>query len=95
MNMKLSYAENRFLGIQHTFWNNWFVEADYTGSHGVDLYAERNLNTYVGNTLINNGSTVGYNPYFAGITFADNSNYLGIQRTSIVSAKVFLAWDFV
>jgi hypothetical protein len=89
MNMKLSYAENRFLGIQHTFWNNWFVEADYTGSHGVDLYAERNLNTYVGNTLINNGSTVGYNPYFAGINFADNSNFSEYNALALSLRKSF------
>ncbi len=89
MNMKLSYAENRFLGIQHTFWNNWFVEADYTGSHGVDLYAERNLNTYIGNTLINKGSTVGYNPYFAGITYADNSNFSEYNGLALSLRKSF------
>ena len=43
MNMKLAYALSRFVGIQHTFGRDWFVELDYTGSHGVSLYAERNL----------------------------------------------------
>ncbi len=89
MNMKLSYAENRFFGIQHSFGGNWIAEADYTGSHGVDLYAERNLNTYIGNTLINNGKFVGLNPYFANIIYADNSNFSEYNGLALSLRKAF------
>lgn len=75
LSMKLAYAENRFFGIQRAFGSKFIVEADYTGSHGVDLYATRNLNTYVGDQLNNGGSFVGINPYFSAINYADNSNY--------------------
>ena len=89
MNIKLSYAENRFFGVQYSFRGNWLLEADYTGSHGVDLYAERNLNTYIGNTLINNGKFVGLNPYFANITYADNSNYSQYNALALALRKAF------
>ncbi len=89
MNIKLSYAENRFFGVQHSFAGNWLVEADYIGSHGVDLYAERNLNTYLGNTLINGGKFVGLNPYFANITYADNSNYSQYNAVAFTARKAF------
>ncbi len=87
MNMKLSYAENRFFGLQYSFAGNWLVEADYSGSHGVDLYAERNLNTYIGNTLLNNGKFVGLNPYFANIIYADNSNYSQYNAVALALRK--------
>ncbi|MBV9265564.1 MAG: TonB-dependent receptor [Acidobacteriaceae bacterium] len=89
MNMKLSYAENRFFGVQRSFHGDWLLEADYTGSHGVDLYAERNLNTYVGNMLINNGKFVGLNPYFANIIYADNSNFSQYNALALSLRKAF------
>jgi hypothetical protein len=65
---------NRFFGIERSFGNNWVVEADYTGSRGVDLYSVINRNRYVGERILNNGAIIGSNPYFGAINYADNSD---------------------
>lgn len=74
LNMKLAYALNRFVGIQRSFGSNWILEADYSGSRGVDLYSTINRNRYAGERLVNNGLIIGPNPYFGAINYADNSN---------------------
>jgi hypothetical protein len=74
LNLKLAYAMNRFFGIERSFGNNWVVEADYTGSRGVDLYSVINRNRYVGERILNNGAIIGSNPYFGAINYADNSD---------------------
>jgi hypothetical protein len=89
LGMKLAYAENRFFGIQRAFGPKFVIEADYTGSHGVDLYAKRNLNTYVGDQLANGGKFVGINPFFSAINYADNSNYSEYNGLTLSARKSY------
>jgi hypothetical protein len=87
--LKMAYTENAFLGIQHSFRKDWIVEADYIFSNSIHEYSITNVNRIDGvNNITYNPATGSYtetlgtlpNPYFAGITYADNrasSNYNG------------------
>jgi outer membrane receptor protein involved in Fe transport len=86
--LRMAYAENYFVGLQHSFKANWIVEADYIHANSIHEYSITNVNRIDGVnniTYLGNGSyseTLGPlpNPYFSGITYADNrngSNYNG------------------
>jgi hypothetical protein len=86
--LKMAYAENYFFGIQHAFASNWIAEADYIHANSIHEYSITNVNRIDGvNNIVYNGSgsyteTLGPlpNPYFQGISYADNrngSNYNG------------------
>jgi outer membrane receptor protein involved in Fe transport len=87
--LKMAYAENYFVGLQHSFKSNWIAEADYIHSNTIHEYSITNVNRINGvNNIVYNGNG-GYtealgplpNPYFSAINYADNrngSNYNGL-----------------
>jgi hypothetical protein len=86
--LKMAYAENFFVGVQHSFLANWIVEADYIHSNTVHEYSITNLNRVDGMNSVgfNSKGALAYtvnpgpNPYFNAINYADNagaSNYNG------------------
>jgi hypothetical protein len=102
--LKMAYAENFFFGVQHSFKSSWIAEADYIHSNGIHQYSITNVNRVDGiNHITFDPSTGNYtetlgprpNPYFAGISFADNragSNYNGF--TSYVRKSFSAGFEF-
>lgn len=87
LGLKLAYAMNRFLGVQHSFGSNWIVEADYIGSEGIDLYSIIDRNRYAGERLVNGGQIIGPNPFFAAISYADNSDRSDYEGLAFSATK--------
>ena len=101
--LKMSYAENFFVGVQHVFKSDWIAEADFIHSNGIHLYSITNVNRVDGINTIKGNPTTGYteslgtlpNPYFAGISYADNrngSNYNGF--TTFVRKSFSAGYSF-
>ena len=77
-NMRNSYVENWFFGIQYSLAENWVVEGNYVGSGGRKLYAKFDVNRFNGDLL--DGVTNRLNPSFGSINYAHapfTSNYEG------------------
>lgn len=66
-NMKTMYTFNYFVGVQHSFFNTWAVEANYVGSKGTKTYMGFDVNRYDGDLL--DGTLNRINPSFAGIGY--------------------------
>ena len=66
-NMRTMYSFNYFFGIQHSFANDWAVEANYVGSEGRKTYMNYDVNRFAGDTLDGNLDRI--NPYFASINY--------------------------
>ncbi len=66
-NMKTMYTTNYFFGIQHSFFGNWAVEANYVGSKGTKTYMGFDVNRYAGDLL--DGTLNRINSSFAGIGY--------------------------
>jgi outer membrane receptor protein involved in Fe transport len=91
--LKMAYAENYFVGVQHAFKSNWIAEADFIHANSVHEYSITNVNRVDGiNTITFVPATASApahyteslgtlpNPYFNAINYADNrngSNYNG------------------
>jgi hypothetical protein len=101
--LKMAYAENYFFGVQHAFKSNWIAEADYVHSNSIHEYSITNVNRmdginniqYLGNG--NYSETLGAlpNPYFSGISYADNragSSYNGL--TAFVKRQLKNGYEF-
>jgi hypothetical protein len=61
------YTYNYFFGIQHSFFGNWAVEANYVGSRAAKTYMGYDVNRYAGDLL--DGVLNRLNPSFAGIDY--------------------------
>jgi hypothetical protein len=72
--LKYAYTINRFFGIQYAFTSNWILEADYLGSQAVHLYTNLNRNRFAGD-LSFDANLDRLNPFFAGISYTDNSGW--------------------
>jgi hypothetical protein len=69
--LKQAYSINRFFGVQYALTPSWILEADYTGSQSVHLYAMTDRNRCLG--CITSGGAAGRpNPFFGPITFTNN-----------------------
>ena len=100
--LKMAYAENLFLGVQHSFRSHWIAEVDYVHSNGIHEYSISNLNRVDGVKLSVNPSggfteTLGPlpNPYFGPINYTTNragSNYNGF--TSFVRKQFSAGFSF-
>jgi len=89
-NLKQSYAENMFFGIQRAFARNWIAEADFTHSTGIRLYSIFNRNRYDGQRNPVSGQLGPFlNPYFGAITYADNSNHSSFNAGTFFIRKTF------
>ena len=89
-NLKQSYVENFFVGVQRAFARNWIAEADFTHSTGVRLYSIFNRNRYDGQrdpVTLNLGPFL--NPYFGGISYADTSNHSSYNGGTFFVRKNF------
>jgi hypothetical protein len=86
--LKMAYAENFFIGIQHAFKSNWIAEADFIHSNTVHEYSITNVNRVDGVNNISYTAANGFqqtlgtlpNPYFQAINYTSNagaSNYNG------------------
>jgi hypothetical protein len=72
--LRYAYTINRFFGIQYAFTSNWILEADYLGSQAVHLYVNTNRNRFAGD-LSFDANLDRLNPFFAGISYTDNSGW--------------------
>jgi hypothetical protein len=80
--MRTMYTFNYFIGIQHSFFNNWAFEANYVGSKGNKTYMGFDVNRYAGDLL--DGTLNRINPSFAGIGYGQargNSFYNGANAS--------------
>jgi hypothetical protein len=79
-NLKASYSQNWFFGIQRALSNNWVVEANYIGSVGRRGYVRYNVNRFPGDKIINQGNFTGLQPGFQDIIYGqsrESSSYNG------------------
>jgi hypothetical protein len=79
-NMRTSYTQNWFFGVQYSLAPTWTVEADYMGSLGRKLYARYDVNRFAGDLIQNNGVLTRLNTSFGPISYAQsnlNSEYNG------------------
>jgi len=79
-NMKTMYTFNYFFGIQHAFFGNWAVEANYVGSKGTKTYMAYDVNRVNGDLL--DGTLNRINGSFADIQFGQargSSFYNGVN----------------
>jgi hypothetical protein len=65
--LKTMYAFNYFLGIQHSFFRDWAVEANYVGSQGRKTYMNFDVNRFAGDLLDGNLDRINTN--FAAIQY--------------------------
>jgi carboxypeptidase family protein/TonB-dependent receptor-like protein len=72
--LRYAYTINRFFGIQYAFSSNWILEADYLGSQAVHLYTNTNRNRFAGD-LSFDATLNRLNPFFAGMSYTDNSGW--------------------
>jgi len=73
--LRYAYTINRFFGIQYAFNSKWIVEADYLGSQAVHLYSNTNRNRFAGDLNATEPTLTldRLNPFFAGMSYTDNS----------------------
>jgi hypothetical protein len=81
--MKTMTSYNYFLGIQHSFFNNWAVEANYVGSQGRNTYMNYDVNRYSGDLF--DGRLDRLNTSFADIQYgqARGSSYYNGGNVSV------------
>ncbi len=74
--LKQAYTISRFFGVQYAVTPTWVLEANYTGSHSVHLYAMTDRNRCLGciepQTSPNAGDPIRPNPFFDFMTFTNN-----------------------
>lgn len=86
--LKYSYNIARFIGVQYGITPNWVVEADYSGSHDVHLYANTNVNRCFGcyspqtgnQIFVDPGTLYGNanftpNPFFGALNLTTNDGW--------------------
>ena len=79
--LKTSYMENWFFGVQRSLSTNTVAEIDYIGSVGRRLYSRYNLNRFAGDLIQHDGVYTGLQSGFADIDYAqsnENSSYHGL-----------------
>jgi hypothetical protein len=81
--MKTMVAYNYFFGIQHSFFQSWAVEANYSGSQGRDTYMNFDVNRYAGDLF--DGRLDRINTSFADIQYgqARGSSYYNGANVSL------------
>jgi hypothetical protein len=72
--LRYAYTINRFFGIQYAFTSNWILEANYLGSQAVHLYTNTDRNRFAGDFSFD-GVLDRLNPFFAGMSYTDNSGW--------------------
>lgn len=86
--LRYAYTINRFFGIQYAFTSNWILEADYLGSQAVHLYTNADRNRFAGD-LSFDGVRDRLNPFFAGISYTDNSGWAHYNGGTVSLRKRF------
>ncbi len=86
--LRYAYTINRFFGIQYAFTSNWILEANYLGSQAVHLYTNTDRNRFAGD-LSFDGVLDRLNPYFAGMSYTDNSGWSHYDGGTISLNKRF------
>ena len=81
--MKTMVSYNYFLGIQHSFFQSWAVEANYVGSQGRNTYMNFDVNRYAGDLF--DGRLDRLNTSFADIQYgqARGSSYYNGGNVSV------------
>lgn len=77
-NMRTMYTVNYFLGVQHSFFSDWAVEANFVGSQGHKTYMNFDVNRYAGDLLDGNLDRINHS--FADIGYGQargRSSYTG------------------
>ncbi len=87
--LRYAYAENWFFGVQYSVRRDWVVEADYMGSGGKHLYNVIDRNRFAGDLIVNKGTLVRLNPYFAGVNYSDNSGASIYHGGTVALRKLF------
>jgi carboxypeptidase family protein/TonB-dependent receptor-like protein len=72
--LSYAYTINRFFGIQYAFTSNWILEANYLGSQAVHLYTNTDRNRFAGDLRFD-GTLDRLNPFFAEMSYTDNSGW--------------------
>src|SRR5215831_3442803 len=86
--LRYAYTINRFFGIQYAFTSNWILEADYLGSQAVHLYVNADRNRFAGD-LSFDANLDRLNPFFAGISYTDNSGWAHYNGGTVSLNKRF------
>jgi hypothetical protein len=86
--LRYAYTINRFFGVQYAFTSNWILEADYLGSQAVHLYTNTDRNRFAGD-LSFDANLDRLNPFFAGMSFTDNSGWAHYDGGTISLNKRF------
>jgi hypothetical protein len=68
-NMPTMMTYNYFLGVQHSLFRSWAIEANYVGSTGRHTYMGFDVNRYAGDLLQHNGNLTRINTSFADIGY--------------------------
>jgi len=82
--LKYSYNIARFLGVQYGITPNWVVEADYSGSHDVHLYANTNVNRCFGCYNLQTGTQIFQDPgnLYGNSNFTPNPFFGALNLTT-------------
>jgi len=81
-NLRNSYSNQYFLGIQQKLPVGYFVTANYVGTDGRKLYIRDDINRFTGDRTSNGVGAVRYNQQWGSTTFVENgntSNYNGVN----------------
>lgn len=95
-NLKTSYMENWFFGVQRGLTSTMVAEVNYIGSVGRHLYSRYNLNRFAGDLIQHAGTFTGLQSGFFDIDFAqsnENSSYNGLTASLKKRAGWGLTFD--
>jgi len=87
--IKYAYAENWFLGVQYSPLHDWVIEGDYVGSVGRHLYTVIDRNRFAGDLIQNQDTLHRLNPYFATVSYGDNSASSSYNGATVSLRKIF------